>query len=526
MSKIILFDLDGTLTDSADGIIKSVQYALGHFGLEEPDENKLKCFVGPPLLEQFMEYCHMSRKQAEVAVSVYRERYRKLGMFENAVYPGIPELLTRLKEEKKILAVASSKPELYVRQILEHFQLDSYFDAIVGANMDGTRTDKAEVIEETLLRLGACDMREEVLMVGDRSHDVEGALKCGIQCIGAGYGYGGYEELEKAGAVYIAETVTDLQILSDEYRKERRRQEKERLAAQETNVQAMDEHQLRHGPIRKIWRVIYPLLTAFVITLVVSSIGSMLFYASYSAANAGADFETISDYIMSKSILLTGVADVLVMVPLLLFYRKDRKLRKNGFLGKRRNNGSFRKRGIYLVTIVFAVTASQLLNVLIDFSRLDELFPYYSELQASTFEGQNIFLILFVVGVAAPISEELIFRGLICKRLQDYLGNSLAVVLSALMFGIYHGNMVQFVYATLLGLAFGFLMCKTNCLKVTIAAHMAANIWSSLGGALFGWMEKSYVTAYYFALAIFCILALLSMVYLMSCKTDEKEKKN
>ena len=198
MSRIILFDLDGTLTDSAEGIVKSVQYALAHFGIEEPDTEKLKCFYTYIyFLEQFMQYCHMSKRQAETAVAVYRERYAKTGIYENRLYEGIPQLLELLKQEKKILGVASSKPEIYVRRILEYFQIDQYFDVIVGANMDGTRTKKSEVIEEALERLQAEESREEVLMVGDRFHDVAGALECGIQCIGAAYGYGGEAELRK-----------------------------------------------------------------------------------------------------------------------------------------------------------------------------------------------------------------------------------------------------------------------------------------------------------------------------------------
>src|SRR5699024_1172907 len=155
MSLIILFDLDGTLTDSAEGIVECVQYELAHFGIEEPDTENLKCFVGPPLLEQFTQYCHMSKRQAETAVAVYRERYAKTGIYENRLYEGIPQLLELLKQEKKILGVASSKPEIYVRRILEYFQIDQYFDVIVGANMDGTRTKKSEVIEEALERLQA-----------------------------------------------------------------------------------------------------------------------------------------------------------------------------------------------------------------------------------------------------------------------------------------------------------------------------------------------------------------------------------
>ena len=147
MSEIILFDLDGTLTDSAPGITRCVQYALRHFGIDEPDLKKLECFVGPPLKEMFMEYAGFSESQAEEAVAKYRERYTEKGIFENGVYEGIPELLQLCRDRGRVLGVASSKPQVFVEQILEHFDLRQYFEVVVGAELDGTRTDKAEVIE-------------------------------------------------------------------------------------------------------------------------------------------------------------------------------------------------------------------------------------------------------------------------------------------------------------------------------------------------------------------------------------------
>ena len=219
MSRIILFDLDGTLTDSAEGIVKSVQYALAH-SIRISIHRKTEMLCGDRLFWNSLcstVTCQSGRRRRRWRV--YRERYAKTGIYENRLYEGIPQLLELLKQEKKILGVASSKPEIYVRRILEYFQIDQYFDVIVGANMDGTRTKKSEVIEEALERLQAEESREEVLMVGDRFHDVAGALECGIQCIGAAYGYGGEAELRKAGAVYLARSVEELKILSDRYRK-------------------------------------------------------------------------------------------------------------------------------------------------------------------------------------------------------------------------------------------------------------------------------------------------------------------
>lgn len=198
MYKAILFDLDGTLTESGEGITKSVQYALGKLGKPEEDLEKLKVFIGPPLMEQFMKYADLDEETARKAVEYYRERYSEKGIFENRPYPGVEDMLKELKRKKYLLTVTSSKPEYYVKQILDHFQLTGYFDEIVGSEMNGKRTNKAEVIEETLSRLHMSDKRDQVIMIGDKEHDVFGARKAGLKCIAVSYGYGTEEELKNA----------------------------------------------------------------------------------------------------------------------------------------------------------------------------------------------------------------------------------------------------------------------------------------------------------------------------------------
>ena len=198
MYKAILFDLDGTLTESGEGITKCVQYALEKLGRPESDLEKLKVFIGPPLMEQFMKYADMDEATARKAVEYYRERYSTTGIFENRPYLGVEKMLQELRRKKYLLAVASSKPEYYVKQILDHFQLTGYFDEIVGSEMNGKRTNKAEVIEETLSRLHMSDKRDQVIMIGDKEHDVFGARKAGLKCIAVSYGYGTEEELKNA----------------------------------------------------------------------------------------------------------------------------------------------------------------------------------------------------------------------------------------------------------------------------------------------------------------------------------------
>ena len=206
---VILFDLDGTLTDSAPGILNSVRYACRKLGLEIPPEATLRKFLGPPLIESFRVLLGLPDSEAGRALAAFREYFPTKGLFENDVYPGVPALLADLKAAGKTVGLATSKPEEYARQIMAHFDLAQYCDFICGATLDETRTDKAEVIAYALETAGITDKRG-VVMVGDREHDVLGAKKNGLPCIGAVYGYGTAEELSNAGAVQLADTVEDL----------------------------------------------------------------------------------------------------------------------------------------------------------------------------------------------------------------------------------------------------------------------------------------------------------------------------
>lgn len=210
MYKAIFFDLDGTLTESGEGITKSVQYALEKLGKPEEDLDKLRVFIGPPLMEQFMKYADIDETEARRAVEYYRERYAVKGIFENRPYDGVENLLRELKGRGYILAVASSKPEYYVTKILDYFNLSSYFEVVVGSEMNGARTSKTEVIEEALKRLNMSDRRKEVLMVGDKEHDVLGARVAGLDCVAVGYGYGTKEELTAAQPLKIVASIEEL----------------------------------------------------------------------------------------------------------------------------------------------------------------------------------------------------------------------------------------------------------------------------------------------------------------------------
>lgn len=209
MEQYVLFDLDGTLTDSAEGIVNSVIYALKQNGIEETDREKLLAFVGPPLVDSFMKYYGMTEEDAKKTTEDYRVYFRDRGWCENYVYDGIPEALEALRKEGFRLVVATSKPEVFARRIMEYFKLDSYFEIIGGSTLDGRISKKGQVIDYVLNTIGT-EERKRVIMVGDREHDVNGARENGLPCVGVLYGYGSREELEAAGASFICPDVNSL----------------------------------------------------------------------------------------------------------------------------------------------------------------------------------------------------------------------------------------------------------------------------------------------------------------------------
>ena len=206
MKKAILFDLDGTLTDSGEGIMNCARLALEHYGLPIPSEAELRTFVGPPLHESFVRF-GVPEEEADNAIKIYRSRYIPIGKFENHPYDGIHHVLEQLKELGHTLYVATSKPETMSVEILEHFGMAKYFDIIAGASFDRSRSSKEDVIAYLLEQ---CGDYEEKIMVGDTAFDVIGAKAHGIPTVGVSWGYGKVEDMEKAGAISIACTMEEL----------------------------------------------------------------------------------------------------------------------------------------------------------------------------------------------------------------------------------------------------------------------------------------------------------------------------
>ena len=218
--RYILFDLDGTITDSSEGITKSVQHALKKLGIEENDQAMLRRFIGPPLDESFEKFYGFDKEKALKAVDYYRERYSDKGIYENVLFDGIADMLEGLKSDGYIVALATCKPEIYVTRILEYFNVDKYFDVAVGSELEGgERRHKKQVIDEVFVRLAAAGLadtgnlsetKSQSIMIGDRKDDILGAKASGIDSIGVRYGFAEEQELEIAGADYIVETVEDI----------------------------------------------------------------------------------------------------------------------------------------------------------------------------------------------------------------------------------------------------------------------------------------------------------------------------
>lgn len=213
MYRYVFFDLDGTITEPAEGIYGGILYALERFGITVTDRDSLAPYIGPPLRDSFQEFQGFSAEQAERAVRYYREYYSTKGILQNEVMPGMRTALIRLEQAGCKLYVATSKPQLFARQILEYLDLSSYFQVIAGSSMDGSRDNKVAVLQYLLEQIGVerdSDAIRDIVMVGDRKFDVLGAQEFGIDQIGVLFGYGSREEFEACNTRFVVETAEEM----------------------------------------------------------------------------------------------------------------------------------------------------------------------------------------------------------------------------------------------------------------------------------------------------------------------------
>lgn len=470
MNDYILFDLDGTLTDPKEGITACVQYALSAFGIEEPDADKLTPFIGPPLKESFMEFYEFDEEKAEAAVEKYRERFRDKGIFENRIYDGVPEMIRKLKGNHKKLAVASSKPTVFVKQILEHFEIGKYFDVIVGSELDGTRTEKAEVVAEALRLLygeNAEDIEEKkrnTVMVGDRKFDVAGAKAEGLVSVAVSYGYGPLDELKIAKPDYIVRSVEELEKLLL------------RGSGREARSQAPTETLMS-----KIWFVLFPLLAYFFVRSLGFYVGSFIIVNL-----AGVLPKEISEKLVTwdeagtnltgvtgnGSALMYAAAYLVAIFVIWKFFAKE----DIGNVEKevKLKHSRLKSPAAYACMAVGILGISVGLNLLFEvvgITNASESFKQAAEEQYSA-----AFLLGFLLySVVTPLAEELIFRGTVYNRLKKNQKYPMAILVSALCFGIYHANIVQGSYAFLLGCVIAWLYESFGHFYVPLAAHILSN---------------------------------------------------
>ncbi len=466
MKKYLLFDLDGTLTDPKVGITTCVQYALKEFGIDEPDLDKLEPFIGPPLKESFREFYQMSEEQAEAAVEKYRERFREVGLFENEVYAGIPKMLHTLQAKGMVLAVASSKPTVFVERILEHFRLDKYFKVVVGSELDGSRVNKDEVVQEALKRLSQDQplQLEQVYMIGDRKFDVEGARAFGIESVGVAYGYGSIEELKAAKADYIVRSVEELQSFL---------------------LRGTEEIKAGNGVkkvsfFQQIGLMVYFLVLFMVVrSIVLYALSGILVWASEILSPELAEFLVVQDeaggltgFTGNATTIMSALGFVGGMLSILSTARKwIRKTAEDMKLSHLKPEPVKN----YLLLGMATVGGVIGLNLLLELLQITAKSEAYQAVVENQYAA-HFFIGIVCYGLITPIAEEVLFRGIIYNYLKRFNKLKVAFLLSAFLFGVYHMNIVQGIYGFMMGclIAYGYEYFGNFTIPVLI--HMAANI--------------------------------------------------
>lgn len=471
MFSCILFDLDGTISDPKQGICGCVQYALRSFGIEEPELDRLEPFIGPPLAESFMKYYNFTAEQAQEAVEKYRERFSVTGKYENVLYPGMGALLHDLKASGATLAIASSKPTVYVEDILVHFGIREYFDIVVGSELDGRRVHKEEVVAEVLSQLAARGESDpdKMVMIGDRSFDVEGAKAIGAHCIAVSYGYAQPGELENAGAEIIVRDVEGLRsvLLGGTQAGN---------SAQAGNSTATGSNSLSEryrGSAAKtktksgqFWSAVgtsaLAMFAYYVISLLISSAILTAISVVYAIGLQELEGSSYNFWLNVASALSTFGAFIICYG---IWHKKIRF----------HSTKEIDKLSIVPMVILAAAIAIGMNGVLTltELYRFSPTFQRVSEMQFDT----PVWLGIISYGILAPLGEEIVFRGVVYGQLRKVLKVPYAVVLSGLAFGLFHGNLVQAVYATVIGCLLALVYEWYGTIAAPMLFHSVANLF-------------------------------------------------
>lgn len=459
MKKYFLFDLDGTLTDPKEGITTCVQYALHSLGIEEPDLDRLESFIGPPLKDSFMEFYGMDEEQAQAAVKKYREHFNDKGLYENEIYPGIAPMLQMLSEKGFRLAVASSKPTVFVEKILEHFGIRQYFKVVVGSELDGSRTSKDQVVMEALRQLFGAKpiLYHEVYMIGDRRFDVEGARAMKVESVGVTYGYGGMEELREAHADYIVESVEEL---------------REFLLRELCEVRPK-------GFMGTLGPMLFPFLL-FLMIRQAASYGAMwlavtvepmvpqgLWQWLYYREAATGELGYTGNLGAVMSALSYGGAGLAMLPSARPVLREAKKRMALSHLRRERPRN-------YIIALLVSCCAVLGLNLLFDLTGIIDNSAAYQAVAAGQLSA-SLAVGLICYGIISPLAEELVFRGIVYNELKRSYRLPLAMLISALLFGLYHMNPVQGGYGFIMGLLLAYLYEYFGSFLWPVLVHMLAN---------------------------------------------------
>ena len=475
MKKYILFDLDGTLTDPKVGITTCVQYALKDFGIEEDDLDKLEPFIGPPLKESFMKYYDMTSVQADKAVEKYRERFQDTGIFENELYGGIHDLLRTLKAGGMHLAVASSKPTVFVERILKHFKIDKYFEVVVGSELSGERVEKPQVIQEVLHQFfpGGQPRYDEVYMVGDRKYDVDGAKTFRIETVGVTYGYGSMEELKEARADYIVNSVAELKkLLMREVEAVQRKQAEE-------NGGTVPGQPAKPQGTKIMWRMLIPFVLFYLVKGLASSVMSTIIQTICNQMPVLEKYFVVKDeaadvmYFSGNAYAICQAASFLAAAAIIWKYAKGAITKTADEVRLVHIKKEPVKNYVIIgVTALGAVIGMNLMITLSGIIEMDEAYQATSKMQYSS----AIWLGLIVYGVLAPIAEELMFRGILYNCLRRFMKIPFAMLISAFLFSAYHSNTSQTMYAAVIGFIMAYAYEAFGNFLVPLAIHVGANV--------------------------------------------------
>lgn len=513
MFSCILFDLDGTISDPKQGICGCVQYALRSFGIEEPELDRLEPFIGPPLAESFMKYYNFTAEQAQEAVEKYRERFSVTGKYENVLYPGMGALLHDLKASGATLAIASSKPTVYVEDILVHFGIREYFDIVVGSELDGRRVHKEEVVAEVLSQLAARGESDpdKMVMIGDRSFDVEGAKAIGAHCIAVSYGYAQPGELENAGAEIIVRDVEGLRSVllggtqagnstqagsgaqAGNGTQAGRDTQTGNRAQAGNSAQAGSSAQVGTGARAgsstatgsntlseryrgsaaktktksgQFWSAVgtsaLAMFAYYVISLLISSVILTAVSVVYAIGLQELEGSSYNFWLNVASALSTFGAFIICYG---IWHKKIQF----------HSTKEIDKLSIVPMVILAAAIAIGMNGVLTltELYRFSPTFQRVSEMQFDT----PVWLGIISYGILAPLGEEIVFRGVVYGQLRKVLKVPYAVVLSGLAFGLFHGNLVQAVYATVIGCLLALVYEWYGTIAAPMLFHSVANLF-------------------------------------------------